>query len=263
VPLSRIFTAHLYIMFGFLNRAILSIKEQQFRLEYGSRKPTTWKNLNGIELNTGHPLMPRAVCEYIFKGIYEIDEHQMITETLAADDTVLELGTGIGYNSIHCSRISRNKVTTFEANPALIPLIKLNMQRNNAALDVRNEILVSSAAPGEKIAFNIAEEFWYSSVKSDPGSAITGHVNVPSTAIDEVIREVDPTYLLVDIEGGEEEFFESCDFLDNSSIKKILMELHPWTIGDEKCNAIISKILGKGFHLRMDLSPKHVVYFYK
>jgi hypothetical protein len=41
------------------------------------------------------------------------------------------------------------------------------------------------------------------------------------------------------------------------------MELHPWTIGDEKCNAIISKILGKGFQLRMDFAPKHVVYFYK
>ena len=250
-------------MFGFLNTAVIKIKDLQFRLQYKSRKPTTWKNLNGIELNTGHPLVPRAVCEYIFKGIYEIDEHQIIAETLTQDDTVLELGSGIGYNSIHCARISRNKVTTFEANPALIPLIRLHMERNNVVLDVRNAILVSSENPGVDIAFNIAEEFWYSSVKPEPGSAITGHINVPSVSIDEVIREVKPTFLLVDIEGGEEEFFQNCDFLNRSSIKKILMELHPWTIGDVKCNAIISAILGKGFQLRMDFAPKHMVYFYR
>lgn len=261
--LSLIFTPHQHIMFGFLNRAVIKIKELQFRLRYNSRKPKTWATLNGIELNTGHSLVPRAVCEYIFKGIYEIDEHQIITETLDENDTVLELGSGIGYNSIHCARISRSKVTTFEANPALIPLIKLNMQRNNVVLDLRNEILVSSPDAKKEIAFNIAEEFWYSSVKPEPGSAITGHVNVRSTSVDDVIREINPSYLLVDIEGGEEEFFNNCDFLDNSSIRKILIELHPWTIGDEKCNAIISRILGKGFHLRMDLSPKHMVYFYK
>jgi hypothetical protein len=61
-------------MFGFLNKAVINIKDLQFRLQYNSRKPTTWKNLNGIELNTGHPLIPRTVCEYIFKGIYEIEE---------------------------------------------------------------------------------------------------------------------------------------------------------------------------------------------
>jgi FkbM family methyltransferase len=258
-----IYLTHLYIMFGFLNKAVIKIKDLQFRLQYNSRNPATWQKLHGIELNTGHPLVPRAVCEYIFKGIYEIDEHQMIAETLTEDDTVLELGSGIGYNSIHCARISRNKVTTFEANPALIPLIRLHMERNNVVLDVRNEILVSSGNSGADITFNIAEEFWYSSVKPEPGSVITGHVNVPSVSIDDVIREVEPTYLLVDIEGGEEEFFQNCDFLDRSPIKKILMELHPWTIGDEKCNAIIATILSKGFRLRMDLSPKHVVYFYK
>ena len=196
-------------------------------------------------------------------GIYEIDEHKVLTETFSADDVLLEIGTGIGYNTIYCAKKSNNRVTSFEGNSALIPLIKKNMKKNDSNFDLRNEILVSQNVHEPTSNFNIAEEFWFSSLKTDPGARIVNHITVPTCSVNKVISEVNPTYLLVDIEGGEEELFCDSNFLTNSSIKKILIELHPWAIGDEKCNAIITNILGKGFMMRVDLSPKHIMYFYK
>lgn len=250
-------------MFGFINTAIVKWKEFRFRVDYRFRKQIRWKRLNGIYLNISDELMAKTICKYIFLKIYEIDEHKILTETLNPDDTVLELGTGIGYNTIHCANISNNRVTTFEGNPKLIPLIKKNMQKNNIDVDVRNEILVSKGIEETNAPFNVAEEFWYSSVKEYSGANTVSHVSVPTRNINKVISEVNPTYLLVDIEGGEEELFQDCDFLADSSIKKILMELHPWVIGNEKCNLVIKNILGKGFQMRMDFFPKHMVFFYK
>jgi hypothetical protein len=88
-------------------------------------------------------------------------------------------------------------------------------------------------------------------------------VIVPSCRVSEVLEEVKPTYLIVDIEGGEEDFFEDCSFLQKSSIKKILLELHANIIGEEKCSMVIENIIKSGFKIRLDSSPKNVIYFFK
>jgi FkbM family methyltransferase len=250
-------------MFGFINSTLIKLKEFRFELHYMLRKQIRWRQLNGIELNISDSLMKKSICKYIYMGIYETDEHKVLTETFSADDILLELGTGIGYNTIYCARKSNYRVTSFEGNAALIPLIKKNMNKNDSDFDLRNEILVSQDVHESTSSFNIAEEFWFSSLKTDPGARIINHVTVPTCSMNRVIAEVNPTYLLVDIEGGEEELFQDSNFLANSSIKKILIELHPWALGDEKCNAIITTILDKGFRMRVDLSPKHIMYFYK
>lgn len=105
--------------------------------------------------------------------------------------------------------------------------IKGSFKRLNIDVDVRNEILVSKGIEETNVPFNVAEEFWYSSVKEYSGANTVSHVFVPTCNINSVFQEVNPTYLLVDIEGGEEELFEDCDFLTDSSIKKILIEMNP------------------------------------
>jgi hypothetical protein len=81
--------------------------------------------------------------------------------------------------------------------------------------------------------------------------------------INEVIRTYQPTFLVMDIEGGEEDLFDDCAWLDNSPIKKILIELHADIIGEEKCFMVMQHIIAKGFAMSFDGAPKNVVYFYK
>ena len=157
-------------MFGFINSAIKKWKDLSFEMNYRFRKQIRWMQLNGIYLNISDEMMSEVVCKYLFLGIYETDEHQIHTKTFTPDDIQLALGTGIGYNTIHCARTSSNRVTTFEGNPKLIPLIKKNMKKNSTDADVRNQILVSKSAGETNAHFNVAEEFWYSSIKEYSGA---------------------------------------------------------------------------------------------
>jgi FkbM family methyltransferase len=230
---------------------------------YKFRNLIKWKQLNTVYLNINSPLLSERACKAIIEGIYESNENRVLQETITEKDVLLELGTGLGYNAIFCAKRNNGKVVTFEGNPNLLPLIKENMLKNKVEFDLRNQILVTKAKSEEHVTFNIAEEFWSSSSKTEVVGKIQETVSVESVYIADVLRQYNPTYLLIDIEGGEEDIFEDASFLENSSIRKILLELHPDAIGDTKCSEIIKSIIDKGFSLRVDDSTKQVVYFYK
>ena len=68
---------------------------------------------------------------------------------------------------------------------------------------------------------------------------------------------------MCDIEGGELDIFENCDFLKDSTIKKILIEFHPRVLGEDKTLDLINNILKQGYQLRFDKYPKKYCFFCK
>lgn len=227
------------------------------------RKSIGWKKIHGIHLSIREDFISKTVLGYIIRGDYEIEEIKILGTTLHANDILLELGTGLGFNAIYSAKINNNKVVSFEANIDLIPLIKKNMSKNNTHFEVRNEILTSNKLTTANTTFNIVEDFWCSSTKDQLNETIIGKVTVPTRNVKDVIDQYNPTYLFVDIEGGEEEFFNDCSFLQNSSINKILVELHPEVIGEEKCLNILNNITKAGYKMRYDYAPKYLAYFFK
>lgn len=238
-------------------------KNQYVDLAYKLRNKIKWKKVNGVHLDITDELITKTIFRNILSGYYEMDENRALQETFTPGDILLELGTGIGFNSIFCAKINKNKVMTFEANPKMIPLIKKNMAKNNVDYSVRNEIAVSNDVGEKYVSFNIVEDFWASSSKSNLDAKIVEAVKVPTCNIHPIIRDFKPTYLLVDIEGGEEDIFDDCSFLVDSSVKKIMIEMHADIIGDEKCFEVMQNIFKAGYKLRLDGSPKNIMYFYK
>lgn len=238
---------------------------QQYYIDcyYLLRKSLQWKKVDAVYLNICDSLITKKIFGGIIRGDYEIDENKMLKKTFTKDDVLVELGTGLGFNSIYCAKVNNNKVVTFEGNPGLIPLIRKNMEKNKVQFELRNEIVLSHDSDSKDCVFHVVEDFWSSSLKSNPSSKIISEVKVPSCHIKEVISYFKPTYLMVDIEGGEDEFFNDCSFLENSSIKKILIELHADVLGEEKCFGVMKKITEKGFKMKLDGGPKNVVYFFK
>ncbi len=228
---------------------------------YLLRNSIKWKKINSVYLKINDQLISRPLFGNIVFGDYEIDENRILKETLHKEDVVLELGTGLGYNSIFAARIINNRVTSFEANPNLIPLIRQNMEKNKVRFDVKNQVVVPKDLNNRAFEFNVVENFWSSSLKNNVDGKIVEKVMVPSCKLTEILSTIRPTYLIVDIEGGEEDFFEDCTLLADSSIKKILLELHANIIGEEKCSMVIRNIIKSGFNLRLDSSPKNVMFF--
>lgn len=217
--------------------------------------------LNGIRLNIKNLHYHKNELLKLISGKYEIGENEIMKETLSKDDTLLELGTGLGYNSIFAKKFLCKNVYSFEGNPELIPIINENSRLNNVSINVSNKIVVVGKQ-NETISFNVAEHYTGSSIcELDSQTTLKNIYNIDTITIDEIIIKYAPTYFMCDIEGGEINIFNDCRFLKNSSINKILIELHPRVLGEKKTLELINNIVNEGYELRFDKYPKKYCFF--
>jgi hypothetical protein len=89
--------------------------------------------------------------------------------------------------------------------------------------------------------FKVAEDFWASSTQ---GGVEGVQVKVPMLSLNANIREVNPTFLVMDIEGGERELLDRIDYHD---INKFILETHAWVIGQEETDRLLETIKQAGF----------------
>lgn len=196
---------------------------------------------HGVKLAIGPHLTPTLVRS-IYSGEYERYELSGIGRHLEKGDVVMELGTGLGFVSLFCAgRIGEDKVHTYEANPALEPFIRENFQLNN--LNPHLNVAFLGDEEGEQ-TFYIEENFWSSS--STPRSEQSRPVQTPKRKLNDEIRRIAPTFLIVDIEGGEHDIFQIIDF---QSIRKVAVELHERIIGAERTRAVRDRLLQAGFRV--------------
>ena len=200
-----------------------------------------WKNIEGIAipvyLNYGY-----SVLRFIDNGEYEKSEISIIKNTLIKADKVLELGTGIGFVSAFCAKqIGSDAIFTFEGNPSLEPLIQKLYTKNKVSPHANITLL--GIENGTKTFYKNGHSFLASSSVVTPGENQTPF-QVEQKKLDEVIAQLQPSYLIMDIEGGEYDIFRLIDF---QSITKIQFELHPAILKSEQIDFIFKKISDEGF----------------
>jgi len=110
------------------------------------------------------------------------------------------------------------------------------------------EICLLSDTEGDQ-SFYVEKDFWKSSLIR-PG-ADAKEIKVSKCVLNEEIKRISPTFLIVDIEGGEYELFQ---YIDLHTIKKIAIELHTIYLGQEKVNEIKAILFEKGFQVDNRLS---------
>ena len=186
---------------------------------------------------------------------YETAEIQLLKSFLEPKDKLLEIGTGLGFLAIFAkNKCGVVKYLGIEANEYLLPIIKRNCELNHCTIEIEN--IAISDREGE-IDFRLASNFWSSSIydRKDDDQI----VKLPCTTLNKFIADKNfyPTFLLIDMEGGEE-------ILDYESlpkqIEKLLVELHPHFRGTKKASEVITKIIRAGFSL-VDFCQS--VYFFK
>ena len=183
---------------------------------------------------------PFRVRVFLYNGRYESAEIAVLSSCLDTRDIVMELGTGLGVLSAYVAkRIGSERVFTYEANPALGPLIRDTFAVNRVSPTL--EMCMLGARPGSMTLF-VEDEFWYTSTirHSSSGKAIS----IPMREFAEEVRRIQPTLLIVDIEGGE---YDLADSMASSGISKILMELHEAALGAAKVNEVKSTFVRAGY----------------
>ncbi len=195
---------------------------------------------------------------------YERKEFEAVRALVGPDDTVLELGAGIGFMStVAAKRCGARRVVSYEANPALIPYIRAVHQANGVSdrTEVRNALL--AGRKGKPVDFHIRRNLLASSLDAMQGDSDGGVVateKVEVHGIGSVLREVKPTVLICDIEGAEADLLPRADL---SCLRLAIVELHPQWIGQAGVQAVFDAMQRGGLTYFPKRSNAKVVAFRK
>jgi len=212
-----------------------------------------WKIINGIRL----PVSLKygySVLRFIDDGSYENEEAAIVLAKLELSDKVLELGTGIGFISALCAKkVGDQSVYTYEANPDMIPVIRKLYRINNVAPQFRNALLSSNE---DQTHFFTNKNFLASTQKKSDTKR--NQVQVPVLPLNTTIAALNPTYLIMDIEGNEYDIFRIIDF---QSINKVQFELHPSALSSDQINFIFERLKMENFNRDKSLGYRNNFFF--
>ncbi len=196
--------------------------------------------VNEIIIELPRALLAPDLWLALVRQYYEGSELSALRNVVQADDVVLEIGGGIGYISTHVLKcLGAGRVTIIEADPRLIPVIRRTHALNNVTADrVMNFV---AARHDRTVTFNAQPSFWASSVVDLPGSR---PVILPARDLQELVNDVKPDVLIVDIEGGERDIF---DGLILDGVRQLIVEVHQPRIGFAGIASCISHLAGAGF----------------
>lgn len=215
-----------------------------------------WVDNHGVLLPTAHALIAPGIGKQIFFSEYEAKEVEIVERRLGAEDTVMEVGAGIGFLSALCAkRIGSDRVVTYEANPALLPLIAETHRRNGVSPRVENALL--ARGDGE-CSFFVEPEFWASSARAVTTAA--REIRIPQRDLNAALATHRPTFLIVDIEGGELDFFA---YARLDGVRKICVETHPGILSDAELSGLFAGLFAQGFALDFTLIRKNVFFLHR
>lgn len=179
------------------------------------------------------------------KGSYERAEVEMACAIVRPGDVVLELGAGLGYVSASIRhKTAAGRIVCYEANPHLISYIKkLHAVSRATGIDVRHAVVLVSPSSAS-ISFHLHKDIWAGSLPDFSDSTATLVVSVPTVRLHDVIAEVAPDVLVMDIEGAEIDILEA-DGL--GSVRRMVVELHPDRYGSSGTNRAFAALKRHGF----------------
>ncbi len=186
-------------------------------------------------------------------------EHSAGTEVYILDLSryLMKIGTGLGLISTFCAqKVGDESIYTYEANPNLEPVIEKTYSINNVSPHHTTAIISTKES---KTNFYIEPvDIWASSVMKHSNTALPVELN--SLDINKIIKTVNPSYLIMDIEGYE---YELLPHIDWENIRKIQVEIHTKFLGPDKTNEIIQTLDTQGFNMHSEYSREEQYYFHK
>lgn len=195
--------------------------------------------LNGVKLVTDDLRVPEEVRHGIFSRQYEDTEAAIIQEKVGPNDRVLEIGAGVGFVSILCSqRAGSENVRSFEANPAMENLIRDNYALNDVKPTLEMKAVTRDGAP---VTFHVSDNIVSSSIydRSLEGKEI----KVESVALASLVKEWQPSVLVMDIEGAEVDLL---GYEELPSVNRMILEVHPHIVGAKAVDDMLARLEAQG-----------------
>jgi len=193
----------------------------------------------------------------IYRDTHEAEERAIVDRNLEPDDTVLECGAGMGVvTTLCCQKIGSDRVHAYEANAKLEPTLRRTFALNQVTPHL--EMKMVSLDGGEQDFF-AADRFVVSSRYDNSDQYEGEQQRLDSVSIQKLIDDLQPSFLIMDIEGAEVDL--ASESLNLHSLKKLCIEMHPHIVGDEAITGLILNLIRQGFTLHMTESRDDVLFF--
>jgi FkbM family methyltransferase len=214
----------------------------------------------GVSIKVDPKVMSEKMVQVLKDKWYEAIEAQKLSTIIQDNETVLEIGAGIGFISTLIAKNPKvSRIVSYEANPLLIGAIEDTLTRNvgksNGRWEARNGVLKTGRAEGDA-DFYVHADFWASSL--EPFSSAVRVEKVPYHNFNSVIAEIGPSMIVCDIEGGEVELFRNADL---TGVKKVFLEVHQNNIGRAGMKALFEMFHARDFHYDQHHSEGSVILF--
>lgn len=176
-------------------------------------------------------LHDRYVSYGCLNNDWEPDETRFFESRLREGCTVLDIGANIGWFSLVAARkIGLNgRIHAFEPRPVTSKMLARTIASNNLQSIIKLWDCALSDSPGTvKLSWGVNTDNPGGSFISKQGS-IDGHesVSVRTVRLDDLLPEVDPEIIKIDVEGAEPLVFKGGSKMLKRSKPLILSELHP------------------------------------
>ncbi|WP_050930528.1 FkbM family methyltransferase [Aestuariivita boseongensis] len=190
-------------------------------------------------------------------GGYEAKEAECVLRNVKPDDTVIELGGGIGFMStLAATKCGAKAVHTYEGNPRLIPYIRaVHLANDCTHVEINNALL--GPRKGE-VDFYIRKNILSSSMEEMEGNPPVETARIEVRNAKSEFKRIQPSVLICDIEGAEAHLIPQ---LPLDGLRCAILELHPQWIGPEGVNAVFQAFINAGLAYYPRFSNKKVVCF--
>ena len=218
-------------------------------------RPRTVNN-GGLKIYLGDQASS-SYARSIYRDTHEAEERAIVSRNLEPEDTVLECGAGMGVvTALCCQRIGSERVHAFEANAKLEPVLRHTFALNKVSPHLEMKMV---SLDGGQHDFFAAERFVVSSRYNNSAQYEGEQQQLDSVPIQQLIDELQPTFLIMDIEGAEVDLAD--EGLNLHSLRKLCIEMHPHIVGDEAITGLVSSLIRQGFTLRLKESQDDVLFF--
>ena len=188
-----------------------------------------WSQLKCYEVEGVLLAVPEAILSDKFHsdlvtGTYENRELAPIRANLKPDDIVLELGAAVGFISTYVAKLlDQGRVISYEANSEMLPVAANNHRLNDVHVDLHHALVSGDENTEEKEFYVDRTFFWDSGVvpRAHNNGSVREKIVVSTKALSRILSEVDPTVIIIDIEGGEAGLFENVKSLGR--VRQIFM----------------------------------------